>query len=368
MASFAKSIEHANRRLWRGVLRHIFNNRQFALPLDTKTASSIKRILIFRNDKIGDMIVTTPLFRLLKSNIPGCVIGVVAGKHNHRLIQNMPEVDRVYIFAQNLLSILINVVKIRRDHYDCSINLIMNKSTLNGIMANLMVARGVKFGRYDARYNFYYNCTKNLENINVPMTDLVCGMSAELFGFPYQSGMYHPFLRIPDGSRKRAQEKLVALGINKYILLNVSAGEKKNLIAAALFASVCSEMRKISAVPILILYAPNDLKKARDVLSGSGGNSILLYQATDDLFEIASVVENSWFVISPDTSIVHLAVVFHKPVVGLYAAPERYNYYWRPYCVPFAEVRAAQDKGINSLTAAQIAKAAEQFVKSKAEL
>ncbi|MCX5709102.1 MAG: hypothetical protein NTY14_09085, partial [Candidatus Omnitrophica bacterium] len=58
----------------------------------------IKRVLILRYDRIGDMVLTTPLFESLKRHIPGCWITVLASKVNQDVISNNPFVDEVVLY------------------------------------------------------------------------------------------------------------------------------------------------------------------------------------------------------------------------------------------------------------------------------
>ncbi len=58
----------------------------------------IKKILVLRYDRIGDMVLTTPLFASLKKNIPGCRITVLASQVNKDVVRNDPNVDEVVVY------------------------------------------------------------------------------------------------------------------------------------------------------------------------------------------------------------------------------------------------------------------------------
>ena len=61
------------------LLRLIFHNPRKDSPIDIRT---VKSLLFLRYDRIGDMIVTTPIFRSLKQLNPALKIGVVASETN----------------------------------------------------------------------------------------------------------------------------------------------------------------------------------------------------------------------------------------------------------------------------------------------
>jgi ADP-heptose:LPS heptosyltransferase len=83
----------------------------FPFLIVRRTVSGVKgpvgRILILRYDRIGDMVLSTPLFESLKKNIPGCEITVVASKVNKDIISNNPFVDKVVLYQ--------GIVKFMRD-------------------------------------------------------------------------------------------------------------------------------------------------------------------------------------------------------------------------------------------------------------
>ena len=361
---FLKKLEKANKKIWLALFRRIFNNHSVNIPLHPSQTASIKKILIFRTDKIGDMIVTTPLFRLLKQQIPGIFIGVCAGPNNHVLAKNCADVDRVYTLKQTIPSIIAFVREAKREQYDASINCIFNKSTLNGFLANLVLPRGIKFGRQDDRYDFFYNCTTPSSWLDIQMTDVICGFAQEFLGIRYEHGMHHPFVNIPDASRTTAQQTLSRLGMARFVILNISAGQTKNDIETTRYIEFVNQLAQITQLLILLLHTQNDAAKAAEILRQSTYSGLTLYPPTHDLFEVAAVIEQCLFVISPDTAIIHFAAAAKKPVAGFYAMPEITPNHWRPYDVPFEGVRAEEGKGVNSLLPSQMVDTVRRLIQS----
>lgn len=57
---------------------------------------SVKRILIFRNDRIGDAMVTLPVLRDIKRNYPDMIIDVAVSPKNKFIFENAKFVDNLY--------------------------------------------------------------------------------------------------------------------------------------------------------------------------------------------------------------------------------------------------------------------------------
>lgn len=58
----------------------------------------IKKILILRHDRIGDMVLSTGAFKALKRAYPGACIMVLASGINKEVIQNNPDVDEILVY------------------------------------------------------------------------------------------------------------------------------------------------------------------------------------------------------------------------------------------------------------------------------
>ena len=73
--------------------------RKKSIDFDIRRA---KNILFLRYDRIGDMVITTPVFRELKLFIPEIKITVLASKANQSVLTNNPYVDDVFVNASTI--------------------------------------------------------------------------------------------------------------------------------------------------------------------------------------------------------------------------------------------------------------------------
>ncbi len=61
----------------------------------------VRTVLFFRYDRIGDMVITTPVFRELKLFFPAINISVLASKINQSVLTDNPYIDNVYLNNKN---------------------------------------------------------------------------------------------------------------------------------------------------------------------------------------------------------------------------------------------------------------------------
>ena len=76
-------------------------------------------VLMLRYDRIGDMIITTPVFREFKSSFPDAEINVLASRSNSIILKNNPHVDNIFINDKNnFLTDLPVLLKLRKKQID----------------------------------------------------------------------------------------------------------------------------------------------------------------------------------------------------------------------------------------------------------
>ena len=91
--------------------------------------SKINSVLILRDDnKIGDMVITTILFREIKKQYPNIKIYVLCGKANKIIIKDNPYVDKIFI-CDNIFFKNISLYKqIRKEKIDLVIDFLLFKT------------------------------------------------------------------------------------------------------------------------------------------------------------------------------------------------------------------------------------------------
>src|SRR5688572_26020890 len=58
----------------------------------------VERILIFKLDHLGDLLIATPSLRAIRARFPKAEIRIVVGDWNTSLLRNNPSVDVVHVY------------------------------------------------------------------------------------------------------------------------------------------------------------------------------------------------------------------------------------------------------------------------------
>jgi ADP-heptose:LPS heptosyltransferase len=181
------------------VLRLVFRNPKQNSSIDIH---SVKRLLVLRYDRIGDMIVTTPFFKILKAANPNMRIGVLASKINAEIIQHNPNVDVIHVLTNHWWQIAKEIKNARKENYDVVVNLVFNRTTSGGILANLIAPNGIKIGQGDEKYRFLFNRLQSVVRDDKQMVDIIASYLRDAVGLNISSSNQHYELNVDDETRK----------------------------------------------------------------------------------------------------------------------------------------------------------------------
>jgi ADP-heptose:LPS heptosyltransferase len=351
------------------VLRAIFRNTEMNTPLDLK---SIKSILILRYDRIGDMIVTTPVFKGLKEANPHLRIGVLASRKNAEIIRHNPFVDQIHILPQHWWQLVWEIVKARRERYNVVLNLVFNRTTSGGVLANLIAPDGIKIGQGDDKYRFYFNILLKLARQSNHMVETLASIIKTVFDIHLSQDQlafeiivdrkttdiieaywmkYNLQPRVPSGNK----------GI-PYIVFNLSANDSVRRISAEQALLIGEYLNSITSYRTLLVHAPNDsiMCKAKEQLIEKTRCLPFPERGTATLLEIAAVIKGAAAVISPDTSIIHFASAAQTPIVGFYTSMQDVHE-WLPFQVDHKIVLSERNQATSSIPIQDILKALQDY-------
>ena len=63
----------------------------------------MKKILIFKTDRIGDFIYFSPCLKIIKDNLKNCKITLICSKYNYQIAKNYKFIDEYIILSKKLI-------------------------------------------------------------------------------------------------------------------------------------------------------------------------------------------------------------------------------------------------------------------------
>ena len=129
------------------------------------SASSIRKVLVIRLDRIGDMVITTPIFRALKEKWPDVQVTVLTNPVNKNIVINNPFIDCILVYDRenmhkSLNSRLIFFRSIREKKFDLVIDPYLDYEFKTSFITRFVGNRfrlGFEFAGRGIFYNIRYN-------------------------------------------------------------------------------------------------------------------------------------------------------------------------------------------------------------------
>ena len=304
-----------------------------------------KKIAVIQIGKIGDMILMTPLFRKLKLLFPKCYLLVLASPANSQIASNDTNVDKVFLYTKNPAADLGLVLSDLRK-CDVWIDTKPEKSDTSRLLLKV----------FAPRHSVGFNADTNAFDTN--LSDFQHGNHAvdinlspvTYFKGSIMPGDRLPVIRLADETIEKAKvfenDKPCAS-----VIVNVSAGKEGRQLDASVWSEAILEIRKKIDVSVYTISHPDDRKIADEISERTGSVNI----PTKDILETAAVIKLSDFVISPDTSIVHICSAFNKPLIALYPNV-KWNYErFSPLSDNFESIISSEKDSIKAIKPHEIA-------------
>lgn len=375
-----KSVEAVERFFRKNIvyplLRMIFRNPLSESPIDLR---QVTRVLVLRYDRIGDMIVTTPILSTLKQQYPHLRIDVLASKANAEIVQGSPFVDNLLIFETNWVRLLSQIVFLRKQKYDVVLNFIFNRTTGPGILANLVAPKGHKVGQGRVRYAFYFNQMVKIRRFEQHMLESYVSMIEQAFGIAIQREELTFQITVGGDTTPIVNEWLQKRTLHRrsepkaqglpYLVLNPSAKDTDRSLNASQGAALFKSLSTRLDVRAVLLDSPGNEALSEAIRRKADVQQPLVYRTVSPkpLGELASLIEGAILVISPDTSIVHFASAMQTPVLAIYA-PVNASQEWTPHKVLYDVVMAKGEQRISEIDPQVLIEGADRFIARVLEL
>jgi len=281
-----------------------------------------KSILFLRYDRIGDMIITTPVFRELKYKYPEINISVLASNLNQNVLQNNPYVDEVYInYKNNILRDLPTLLKLRSKRYDVCVE--FDHSVIPHSIIRLKIIKPKKIisvskeGRYGVEgsllklYDYFTEKSKDAHFRDIWLNTL------KPLNVSPKSKKYDLFCN--DQQKLKALNFLEQFHKKIIIGINIEGAVKGKKITYGKLEEICSRIYHLNKnIQIILLSSPEKYIKIIRLSQKMGLSYVVPSYKTLTVLDVAALIQNLKLIITPDTSIVHIASAFNVPIVSIH--------------------------------------------------
>jgi ADP-heptose:LPS heptosyltransferase len=331
-------------------------------PSNTIDFNSCK-ILFIRQDRIGDVLISTPLFASIKAHYPSAIIDILLSENNHFVLTNDVLIRKRWIYRKRIGKVISLVKSIRKEQYDFAVDMMDNPSVTSTL---LCLFSGARWNIGIAKDNTY------VYDIIVPMlsrsgTHIVDRIAQLLSPFHIDPKDENLSIRYftSHQSDDFAERFLLANQLSQYPLIgiNISAGGEARFWGVKNYRALISFItERYPELRPILLYQPSDEEKAHTIIDGM--KNVVLSPLTKTFDQFAAIIKKLHFLISPDTSAIHLASAFHIPCVVLYVQSDKSLRIWEPYGTDF-ETIVTDKNDLSTIPADSVQRALRKLIERR---
>ncbi|PHI09823.1 glycosyltransferase family 9 protein [Fusobacterium polymorphum] len=276
--------------------------------------NNIKSILFLRYDgKIGDMVVNSLMFREIKKVYPDTKIGVITRGAAIDIIKNNPNVDEIYEYHKDRKKIKDLALKIKEEKYDLLIDFSEMLRVNQMMLINLCGARiNIGLDRKDWKlfdlsiesgkdFKWTEHITKRYLAYLIKL-----GLKKENIDISYDI-----YLK----NEKKYEIFFNKIKENKKLILNPYGASKHKSFSIETLENIINYL-KDKDIAIILVYFGDKYEELKFLEKKY--KYVYIPKKIESILDTAILIKKSDYVISPDTSIVHIASAFNKKMITIY--------------------------------------------------
>ena len=261
------------------------------------------KFLVIRFSSIGDIVLTTPVVRCLKQQMPDAEIHYLTKFSFHKVIASNPYIDK-FFYLQDDWDLIVH--ELNEENYDYIIDLHHNLRTLK--LKKELKVKSFAFNKL----NIEKWLLTNLKINRLPDVHIVDRYMDTLKTFGIKNDGKGLDYFIPKDEEIKQQDLPHSHSVG-YIGLVIGAAHATKKLPVHQLKELCLSLDH----PIVLLGGPEDKIIADEVASV---DNIKIYNACGkfSINESADLVLKAKLIITHDTGLMHIAAAFKKPVISIW--------------------------------------------------
>lgn len=285
-----------------------------------------KNILVVDFGGIGDLVLSIPFLRGLKSSFPSADVSILCAERAGPILKDQPYIDNLLLSPIELFSLLKISLSLRKRRFDIAINLMPETSYYASIKMYLLFAlinAKTWAGRNTEGRGFFYDIKVKEEKMQMENEVLLYGRILKAIGGKEFSDRLEFY--ISEESRKSADMVLSEVRRfpgRPFILINPGADRPSRRWPIERYAELLKRLKGSFPYIEFGIVGTKDEIMLADYLRENVGESVCLLSGKTSLEMLPAVMEKAALLITNDSGPCHLARAIGVPTVILVGPSE----------------------------------------------
>jgi ADP-heptose:LPS heptosyltransferase len=288
--------------------------------------ASPARILVVRNDRLGDFMLAFPTFLLLKRSLPNAAIHALVPAYTREMAESCEGIDAVVLdpgprgplSEQRALA-----RRLRRERYDAVLTLISTRRVglltfLAGIPYRLAPATKLAQVFYNRR--LVQRRSRSAKPEYEYNLDLGRRLVADFGAEPVMSAP--PYLRFPEPTVRMLRDRFCRQrGIretDRLVFVHPGSGGSAGNLSIEQFAALARGLHSARPFTIVITAGPGEEPSAERLAAGLEGRPHAIHRSDEGLRRFAEHIQFADLFVGGSTGPLHVAAALDRPTAAFY--------------------------------------------------
>jgi lipopolysaccharide heptosyltransferase II len=300
---------------------------------------TFKKILVIRTDRLGDVILSTPVLTALKRAYPRARVDMMVRSYTREVVEDHPHIDTVVIDPEENGSSFFRLVAfLHRQRYD--VVLVLHPTFRLALMcwlARIPLRVGTAYRAYSCLFN--RRVRQHRRGSGRHEADLNLELARKIGGYCKDLEL---LLQVSEDTRARVREILQEAGIkDRFVVLHPGSGGSARDWPWPAFADLCDRIQSRLGFKVVLTGSDSE-RELIDRIAGRCHHRPVRLDGYLSIKELSGVLQQASVVVANSTGPLHLAVAVNTSVVGLYCTlpachPDRWGPWHHPESVVVPE-------------------------------
>jgi ADP-heptose:LPS heptosyltransferase len=272
--------------------------------MDEIQPPSAQKVLIIRLSSIGDIVLTTPVVRAIKSQMENVELHFLTKKVNEQIVNSNPHIDKVHLYDVETPQSVIKELMV--ENFDVVVDLHNNHRSRQ--VVRKLKCESFSYSKVALRRDICVWLKLNF----LPESHVVDRYFDAVFPLNVHNDHKGLDFFIPEGA-DFDEEDLPMVFEDGFVAVVLAGAHATKRIPASKVVEIGSILHK----PIMLLGGKDVYEAGEEIVSQLGDRA---YNGCGkySLFQSSSILRQADCVITGDTGLMHIAAAFQKPIAVLW--------------------------------------------------
>lgn len=280
-----------------------------------------KKVLILRQDRIGDVLVSIAFLKKLRDILQDSKIDIVFSHRNKSAQFAIKEsIDNSFVLEKGIMAYFKILSEIRKQEYDIVIDLLDNASSTSSILTRFTIAKA-KLGFDKKNRKVYSHLVKLPNKIENHIIERLNSLLLPFEGSELNEESLS--FELSDESREKATELLGEKSKKIRLGINLSGSDDSKNWGTGNYIGFLKALDSLQDKLEVKVFTTKSNEKQLNEITEIIPNIAAPFVSSFEQF--TAMISTCDIVLTPDTSVVHLCSAFDIPCIALYTYSNKPN-------------------------------------------